>query len=104
MFCKDCNEPTCVLCITSTHKKHDIADIGGIIENIMHRIYADLTEMENDIAPAYRKVAATVPSGEFDKILAVIQDHEDKICKIVRGIGSQMRDEVCKQKQKSERI
>nr|XP_034319808.1 uncharacterized protein LOC117687442 [Crassostrea gigas] len=98
MFCKDCNEPTCVLCITSTHKKHDIADIGGIIENIMHRIYADLTEMENDIAPAYRGVMAGVPSAEYDKVLSAIQNQEDAICKIVRDIGNQMREEVTKQK------
>lgn len=98
MFCKDCNEATCVLCITSTHKRHDIADIGGIIENIKHQIYADLTELENDIAPAYRNVMAGVPSAEFDKVLSAIQNQEDAICKIVRDIGSQLREEVTKHK------
>eukprot|EP00105_Crassostrea_gigas_P020545 XP_011439340.1 PREDICTED: E3 ubiquitin-protein ligase TRIM36-like [Crassostrea gigas] len=102
MYCKDCHEPTCVLCVTTTHKKHDFTDIGEIIENIKQQITNDLTELENDIAPAYRKVAATVPSGEFDKILAVIQDHEDKICNVVRKIGSQIREEVSRQKGESE--
>lgn len=102
MYCKDCHEPTCVLCVTTTHKKHDFTDIGEIIENIKQQITNDLTELENDIAPAYRKVAATVPSGEFDKILAVIQDHEDKICNVVRKIGSQIRAEVSRQKGESE--
>lgn len=101
MYCKDCNVPTCVLCITSTHNKHDIAEIGGIIENIKHRICADLTELENDIAPAYRNVMAGVPSAEFDKVLSAIQDQEDAICKIVRDSASQMREEVTKQKNQS---
>lgn len=101
MFCKDCNEATCVLCITSTHKRHDIADIGGIIENIKHQIYADLTELENDIAPAYRNVMAGVPSAEYDKVLSAIQNQEDAICKIVRDIGTQMREEVTKHQNQS---
>lgn len=102
MYCKDCHEPTCVLCVTTTHKIHDFTDIGEITENIKQQIINDLTELENDIAPAYRKVAASVPSGEFDKILAVIQDHEDKICNVVRKIGSQIREEVSRQKGESE--
>lgn len=102
MYCKDCHEPTCVLCVTTTHKKHDFIDIGEIIENIKQQITIDLTVLENEIAPAYRKVAASVPSGEFDKILAVIQDHEDKICNVVRKIGSQIREEVSRQKGESE--
>lgn len=67
----------------------------------MHRIYADLTELENDIAPAYRNVMAGVPSAEYDKVLSAIQDQEDAICKIVRDIGSQMREEVTKRKNQS---
>ena len=33
-FCNDCHEPTCVLCVTTTHKKHDITDIKSIIKNL----------------------------------------------------------------------
>lgn len=39
-----------------------------------------------------------VPSAEFDKVLSAIQNQEDAICKIVRDIGSQLREEVTKHK------
>lgn len=102
MFCNDCSEPTCALCVTTTHKKHDITDIGKNIENIKQNISNDLTELENTISPKYKNVTADISSADFDQVLSNIQHHEDKICKIVRGIGSQMRDEVSKQKQTSE--
>lgn len=102
MFCNDCSEPTCALCITTTHKKHDITDIGKTIENIKQNISNDLTELENTISPKYKNVTADISSADFDQVLSNLQHHEDKICKIVRDIGSQMREEVSKQKQKSE--
>lgn len=102
MFCNDCNEPACALCITTTHKKHDITDIGKIIKNIKQKISNDLTELEKTISPKYRNVTTDVSSADFDQVLSDIQHHEDKICKIVRDIGSHMRDEVYKQKQQSE--
>ncbi|XP_052692134.1 transcription intermediary factor 1-beta-like [Crassostrea angulata] len=98
LFCRDCQEPMCILCVTTTHKKHEITDIEEIIQNSKKRIIDDLTELENDIVPAYRNVKAGVPSAEYDKVLSAIQNQEDAICKIVRDIGSQMRDEVTKQK------
>lgn len=102
MYCIDCCKPTCVLCVTKTHKKHDITDIGEIIENKKQQIIADLKELEDNIVPKYRNFTPTVPSGEFDKVFTAIQDQEDKICKVARGIGSKLRDEVTKQKRISE--
>nr|XP_034320218.1 tripartite motif-containing protein 45-like [Crassostrea gigas] len=97
LFCRDCHEPMCILCVTTTHKKHEITDIEEIIQKSKKRIIYDLTELENNIAPAYRNVMTGVPSAEYDKVLSAIQNQEDAICKIVRDIGSQMRDDVTKQ-------
>ena len=99
MYCNDCQEPTCVLCVTTTHKKHDISDIKSIVENLKRRITADVEDMENTILPNYKKhLNVSNSSKEFDKIINAIQDQEDNICKVVREIGSQLRDEVAKQK------
>nr|XP_022303789.1 E3 ubiquitin-protein ligase TRIM71-like [Crassostrea virginica] len=102
-FCNDCHEPTCVLCVTTTHKKHDITYIKSIIENFKRRITADVEEMENTILPNYKKdFGISNSSKEFDKIINAIKDQEDNICKVVREIGSQLRDEVAKQKREFE--
>nr|XP_034321768.1 uncharacterized protein LOC117688156 isoform X2 [Crassostrea gigas]XP_034321769.1 uncharacterized protein LOC117688156 isoform X2 [Crassostrea gigas] len=102
MYCRECCKPTCALCVTTSHKKHDITDIGEIIENKKQQIIADLTELEDNIVSKYRNFTPTVPSGEFDKVITAIQDQEDKICKVARGIGSKLRDEVTKEKRISE--
>nr|XP_022307066.1 uncharacterized protein LOC111113257 [Crassostrea virginica]XP_022307067.1 uncharacterized protein LOC111113257 [Crassostrea virginica]XP_022307069.1 uncharacterized protein LOC111113257 [Crassostrea virginica] len=103
MYCNDCNKPTCVQCVTTTHKKHDITDIKSIIENFKRRITADVEEMENTILPNYKKdLNVSNSSNEFDKIINAIQDQEDNICKVVREIGSRLKDEVAKQKREFE--
>lgn len=44
MFCKDCNEPMCVLFVTSNHRRQDITDIKEIIDVFKQRIIADVTD------------------------------------------------------------
>ena len=103
MYCNDCNEPMCVLCVTTTHKKHDITDIKSIIENFKKRIIADVEEMEISIRPKYKQtVGIGNSSKEFDRVMNAIQDQEDNICKVVREIGSRLKDEVAKQKSEFE--
>lgn len=102
MYCKDCMKPTCALCVTTTHKKHDFTGIGEIFENSKQQIIADLAELENVIVSKYREFTPAVPSAEFDKVITVVQDQEDKICKLVRDIGNKLRDKITKEKQKSE--
>nr|XP_022307542.1 uncharacterized protein LOC111113543 [Crassostrea virginica] len=102
-FCNDCHEPTCVLCVITTHKKHDITEIKSIIENFKRRIIADVEEMENTILPKYEtNFGISNSSKDFDKVLNAIQDQEDNICKVVREIGSQLKDEVAEQKREFE--
>lgn len=64
MFCRDCRIPTCVLCVTTTHKKHDITRLGEIIENRKQQIVGDLKELEDVIVPAYKNVTTDVSSAE----------------------------------------
>ena len=95
VYCNDCLEPKCVLCVTTTHNKHDIIDIKIIIENLKKRIAADVEELENIIRPKYKKgLDIGNNSAEFDKIMNAIQDEEENICKVVQEIGSQLKDEV----------
>ena len=92
-----------VYCVTTRHKKHDIADINSILENLKQRIISDIEELKNAIIPKYRNTAVTcVDSTEFDKIINVVQEQEDNICKVVRKIGRQLKDEIVKQKIKFE--
>ena len=101
MYCNDCLEPTCVLCVTTTHNKHDIIDIKIIIEK--KRIAADVEELENIIRPKYKKgLDIGNNSADFDKIMNAIQDEEENICKVVQEIGSQLKDEVAEQKKEFE--
>lgn len=108
MYCKDCLKATCVLCVTTEHKKHDFTDIQEIIENRKQRIIIDLAEFENVIVPKCRNLTADVSFAELDKVFTDIQDQEDEICKIVRDIGCKMRDKIKKRigisKQKKEEI
>lgn len=97
MYCKDCCKPTCVLCVTTEHKKHDFTDIREIIENSKQRIIADLEELENIIAPKLKNITTSVSYAELHKSISVIQDQEDKICKVVRDIGRRMRAEKIKE-------
>ena len=99
----------CVRCVTTTHKMHDITDIKSIVENFKRRIIADVEEMENIILPKYKQeVGIGNSSEEFDRVTNAIQDQEDNVCKMVREIGSQLKDEVAKQKkdfeQKNKRV
>lgn len=102
MYCRDCKQPTCVLCVTTTHKKHEMANILEILQNAKQQVTSDLKELENVIAPKYKYITAFVTSSAFDKTLSGIQDQEDELCRSVRDIGSKMRDKVLKLKGESE--
>lgn len=82
MFCRDCRIPTCVFCVTTINKKHDITRLREIIENRKQQIVGDLKELEDVIVPAYKNVTTDVSSAELDKVLTAIQDHEDEMCRI----------------------
>ena len=99
VYCYDSHKPTCVLCVTTTHNKHDITDIKSIIDSLKKHIAADIEEIENIISPKYKKGCDIGnSSAEFDKLMNAIQDQEDNKCKVRREIGSCMRDKVDHQK------
>ena len=99
VFCNDCHKPTCKLCVTTANKKlHDNTDIQSIIDNLKKRIAADVENLENTVRPNYRKDHDDGDSStQFDKVMIAIQDQEDTICKMVREISSELKNEVAKQ-------
>ena len=66
-------------------------------------IISDVSELENRIIPKYQNIAGkSLSSLELDETLSSIQEQEDNICKAVHIIGTQLRDEVARQKIESE--
>lgn len=98
MYCKDCNEPTCVLCMISSHQNHEIKEIEEVMKDIKQQVIVDLTELEDIIAPKYNKITCGRLTEDFDNIISNIQDQEDKICKAVHKIGQTLRDKMKEQK------
>ena len=99
MYCTDCHEPTCVLCVTGEqHKKHVFSHIDCILENIKEVIVADMDKLEEtlkspDLNPHKEDLVQV-----FDDALSAIQDQEDMICNAVREISRQQKNEVETQK------
>lgn len=102
MYCRDCKEPTCVLCVTTTHKMHDIVDILEILQNAKERVISDLKELKKGHCSKVKNIIAFVTSAVFDETLSTIQNQEDELCKSVRDIGRKMRNKVTKIKRESE--
>lgn len=78
MYCKDCNEPTCVLCMISSHQNHEIKEIEEVIKDIKQQVIVDLTELEDIIAPKYNKITCGRLAEDFDNIISNIQDRSPK--------------------------
>lgn len=49
MYCKDCHEPTCAICVTHDHKKHDISHIDDIIKRFKENIVAEINKHEKTL-------------------------------------------------------
>lgn len=81
MYCKGCNEPTCVLCMISSHQNYQIKEIEEVIKHIKQQVIADLTELEDTIAYKYNKITSGRFTENFDYVISNIKDQEDKICK-----------------------
>ena len=100
MYCKDCHEPTCVLCVTGEqHKKHVFSHIDCILENIKEGIVADMDKLEKALKSPYLNLQKDESLDVFDDAFSAIQDHEDMICNAVREISLQQKNEVEKQKE-----
>ena len=102
MYCTDCNEPTCAMCVTGDHKKHDISHIDDIIKRFKENIIADINKHEKTLDSLHLDLDENESLRVFDSALSAIQDHEDKICNAVREISCQLKVEVEKQKKQFE--
>lgn len=75
-YFEDCREPTCALCVKTSHKNHSVTDIETFLNKIKQRINAD-----GRIMPKYRDVSTNDVSSDFDEVVNAIQNQEDTICK-----------------------
>ena len=99
MYCTDCHEPTCVLCVTGEqHKKHVFTHIDCIIEHIKEVIVADMDRLEEALKSPSLDFHKDESVQVFDDASSAIQDHEDMICNAVREISRQQKNEVETQK------
>ena len=99
MYCTDCHEPTCVLCVTGEqHKKHVFTHIDCIIEHIKEVIVADMDKLEETLKSPDLNPHKEESVQVFDDALSAIQDQEDMICNAVREISRQQKKEVETQK------
>ena len=99
MYCKDCHEPTCILCVTGEqHKKHVFSHIDCIIEHIKEVIVADMDKLEETLKSPDLNSHKEESVQVFDDALSAIQDQEDMICNAVREISRQQKNEVETQK------
>lgn len=103
MYCRECSEPVCALCAKSAHQAHDVTDIDTVLDDLKQRISAEVRELEEAVAPKFRRFAAGVHSDDFDAIIASIHEQEETLCKAVRDVSNQLRDDVAKQRRESKR-
>ena len=102
MYCKDCHEPTCAMCVTHEHKKHDISHIDDIIKRFKEHIIADINKHEKTLDSLHSDLDENEMFKVFSCALSAIEDHENMICDEVRKYSSQLKDEVEKHKKKFE--
>ncbi|XP_062585818.1 uncharacterized protein LOC134247478 [Saccostrea cucullata] len=97
-YCQDCSIPICIQCMMGSHRKHEFTDISDILREHKQKIKSDTEELENRIVPKYRNINLSTATTEFDKVLSVIKEQEDKLCKAVRKASIQLTEEVTAQK------
>lgn len=103
MYCRECGEPVCAQCATSAHQAHDVTEIETVLEDLKERISAEVRELEETVAPKFRRFGAGFHSIDFDAIITVIHEQEEKLCKVVRDICNQLRHKVAQQRRESKR-
>lgn len=103
MYCRECGQPVCAQCATSAHQAHDVTEIETVLEDLKERISHDVKELEENVAPKFRRFGAGFHSVDFDAIITAIHEQEEKMCQVVRDICNQLRDKVNQQRRESKR-
>ncbi|XP_052689816.1 uncharacterized protein LOC128167888 [Crassostrea angulata] len=76
-FCKTCDVPICILCVSIKHKSHEISELSGKIEELLNVI-----ARENDRLQLYKQ--------ELERIL----EHTAKQLSSISSFYKQRKDEV----------
>ncbi|XP_062579083.1 tripartite motif-containing protein 2-like [Saccostrea cucullata] len=103
MYCQNCQIQICIQCLMGLHKKHEFTEIHDILQEHKRQIISDTEELESTIVPKYKNINLCTDTTEFDKVLASIEDQEEKICKAVHEAGSQLKDQLAYQKKEAVR-
>ena len=102
MYCKDCHEPTCAMCVTHDHKKHYISHIDDIIMRFKENIIAAINKHEKTLDSLHLDSRENESLQVFNVALSAIEKYENMICDEVRKYSSKLKDEVEEQKKNFE--
>lgn len=98
MFCKDCNIPICIKCLTSYHRQHNFISLEEFLNEKKKTMLNEIQEIESKVLPEFQKHETGVDDDDYEKTIENIFAHEDLICNIVREAGSKLRDQVVQHK------
>lgn len=96
-YCKDCNIPTCVTCVTSDHRKHNFISLQDFLNEKKENISNEIQELETTSLPELKRHTSGVDREKYKQTISKISVHEELICKAVREAGTNLKSLVHKQ-------
>lgn len=104
VFCKDCNIPICIKCLTRDHRQHNFISLEDFLDERKTEILNEIQEIESRVLPEFKKYEKGVDDDDYENTIEDIFAHEDLICNIVREAGSKLRDQVVQHKTNNREI
>lgn len=98
VFCKDCNIPICIKCLTRDHRQHNFISLEDFLDERKTEILHEIQEIESRVLPEFQKYEKGIDDDDYENTIEDIFAHEDLICNIVREAGSKIRDQVVQHK------
>ncbi|XP_062614370.1 uncharacterized protein LOC134276110 [Saccostrea cucullata] len=104
VFCRDCNLPVCIKCLTGVHKGHDVADFSEIIDTAKFQIDENTAILE-DILPQFEQADRQVESkiadlfSRCDEMQTLAIEHGKKWHQVIDDIVQKDKDLISEMKE-----